>query len=77
MTVCIQCAMEAMVAGTIYTPTTENHEQHMARVHPDLDVCKARRREMEQIISARVQSGEFLMLGMNPINDDDKETDSE
>lgn len=34
MTVCIQCALEAFVAGTRYEPHSEEPEEHMRKCHP-------------------------------------------
>jgi hypothetical protein len=70
---CIQCAMEAMVAGEVYTPTDETAEAHTARVHPDLAACRARRRELEQMLAERIAAGVPIALGVNPpeTGDDD------
>ena len=61
MIMCIQCAMEALVKGEPYVPTSENETAHMQRVHPDLAATKARRIELEQILAERVRTGKALV----------------
>ena len=75
-TVCIQCAMEAMVRDEAYTPTNEEPEAHRARVHPDLFVTRMRRLQLEQILAARLAEGRPVAMVMNPRdeeNDDEQE----
>jgi len=62
MILCIQCAMEAAVQGKGYQGEPDaTIEKHMARVHPDLAVTQARRKEIETILEARIASGHALM----------------
>ena len=55
MTICLQCAMEAMLLGERYQPTDESPEVHAARVHPDLAVTKARRKELELALAEKLR----------------------
>lgn len=50
MTACIQCSLRAMVAGEPAPYFDETPEEHMARVHPDLDATQRERRELEAAI---------------------------
>jgi len=57
MTVCIQCAMEAMLAGEAYVPSDEAPEAHMARVHPDPTQTRERRAELERLLAGKLAGG--------------------
>jgi len=65
--VCIQCAMEAMVAGQQYTGSHDaTPEKHMARVHPDPQVTQARRVELETLVRELIEMGQGLMGDHRP-----------
>jgi len=63
MIICLQCAMEAMVRDDrrYQGEPDATIEGHMQRVHPDLAVTRARRVELEAILTARLASGHALM----------------
>ena len=62
MIICIQCAMEAMIAGQQYTGSHDaTPELHMKRVHPDPQVTQARRGELEKQIAKLIEMGQGLM----------------
>jgi hypothetical protein len=62
MIICLQCAMEAMVRGQEYNGERDQTiEAHQARMHPDLQVTQARRRELEEILEARIVTGQALL----------------
>jgi hypothetical protein len=52
MTVCIQCAMRAMVAGQPAPTFDETPEAHAARVHPDPLTTQRERQQLEAQIAA-------------------------
>lgn len=47
MTICIQCAMRAMVAGDPAPSFEETPEAHLARVHPDPSATYRERQMLE------------------------------
>lgn len=56
MTICIQCAMKAMLAGEPPpAPFNETPEAHLARLHPDPIATKAERKVLEAALAARKQ----------------------
>ncbi len=55
MLVCIQCALEAFVAGTSYTPTDEEQDEHMRRAHPN-GVPPGARAELERKATEKLQA---------------------
>ena len=62
MIICIQCAMEAMIAGQQYTGSHDaTPELHMARVHPDPQVTQARRVELEKQVAKLIEMGQGLI----------------
>jgi hypothetical protein len=62
-TICIQCALEAFVAGTTDMATAarfeETPEAHQRRVHPDLAATRARRRVLEDL-AAKKMGGQMI-----------------
>lgn len=52
-TVCIQCAMRALLAGEPPPAFEETPEAHLARVHPDLDATRRERRTLEAALAPR------------------------
>jgi len=49
MTVCVQCAMKALLEGRLTTlQFEETPEEHMARVHPDPVATRRERLELER-----------------------------
>jgi hypothetical protein len=60
MTFCIQCALEALVAGTPQSEITmlalfpETPEAHMTRVHPDPIATRRRREELHELLGLRI-----------------------
>ena len=51
-TMCIQCAMRAMLNGEAPPTFDETPEQHQRRVHPDLAATQVERREMERQLAS-------------------------
>jgi hypothetical protein len=47
-TLCIQCALRAFVEGKPVTVFDETHAEHMTRVHPDPEVTRRERAELER-----------------------------
>ena len=58
-TVCIQCAMRAMLNGTPVPAFDESPEEHQAIHHPDPVETLRERRELEAQLSARLKKGEM------------------
>jgi hypothetical protein len=54
MTVCIQCAMRAMVAGQPPPTFDETPEAHAARVHPDPRETQRERQQLEAQLAAMI-----------------------
>lgn len=65
VTVCIQCAMEALAAGKspdqirIASTFDETPTQHMRRVHPDPIATQRRREELYRIIAVSMGGAFF------------------
>lgn len=53
---CIQCAMEALVADKQYEPTNETADAHMRRVHPDPIANNQRRDELKKLIANKLSA---------------------
>jgi len=54
-TVCVQCALRALVAGEPAPVWDEEPEVHQQRMHPDLEATARERRELEAILERRRQ----------------------
>jgi hypothetical protein len=57
-TVCIQCAMRAMLAGVPPPAFDETPEQHLRRVHPDPVAARVERCELERQLYSRSKPDE-------------------
>lgn len=57
MTICIQCAMEDLLADRPMQTFDEPIEAHMARVHPDPIATQARRKELERLLMEKLAGG--------------------
>lgn len=55
MTLCIQCAMEAMLRDENYLGYTESDVEHMRKYHPNPEETQRRRRELEKLLDARIK----------------------
>jgi len=56
-TVCIQCALKAILAGEPSPVFDETIEEHIARVHPHPVAALAERRELERLLKEKMFSG--------------------
>lgn len=56
-TMCIQCAMRAMLDGVASPVFEEEPVDHMLRVHPDRVATQRERDEMERELAARIAAG--------------------
>lgn len=54
-TMCIQCAMRAMLKGEPSPTFDETPEQHQRRVHPDLIATQTERRELEKQLAEKLK----------------------
>jgi len=53
-TLCIQCALRAMLAGAPAPSFDESPEAHQARAHPDLAATQRERAQLEAALSAKL-----------------------
>lgn len=53
-TLCIQCSLRALVAGTVQPLFDEGAEAHQRRLHPDLAETQRERVELERVLKVRV-----------------------
>jgi len=53
-TVCIQCAMRAMLNDEPPAAFEETPEEHQRRVHPDLAATQRERGELERALAAKI-----------------------
>lgn len=51
---CVQCALKAMLANEQPTFFNESMEDHVQRVHPNLEATKRERVEMERALAERI-----------------------
>jgi hypothetical protein len=51
-TVCIQCAMRAILAGEPVPTFDEEPDEHQRRCHPDLDEAARERAELQRQLQA-------------------------
>ena len=58
-TVCIQCAMKALLAGTPVPAFDESPEEHQRIHHPDPVETMMERRELEAKLSERIKKGDM------------------
>lgn len=58
-TVCLQCAMRAIVEKKPTPYFDEEPEAHRLRVHPDLAATQRERVELEKTIAEMLQKGEI------------------
>ena len=56
-TMCIQCAMRAMLNDEPSPTFDETPEQHQRRVHPDLTATQIERRELERQLAEKFNGG--------------------
>lgn len=54
-TMCLQCAMRAMLDGDAIPTFDETSEEHLRRVHPDPIATKAERLELEQRLAEKMK----------------------
>lgn len=55
-TVCVQCAMRAMLENQAAPVFGETPEEHQRRVHPDLEAAQRERRELERRLARRAET---------------------
>ena len=53
-TMCIQCAMKALLEGKTPEHFDEEPEAHMRRVHPDPEATQRERQELERALSVKL-----------------------
>jgi len=53
-TMCIQCAMRAMLIDEPSPTFDETPEEHQRRVHPDLTATQIERRELERQLAEKL-----------------------
>jgi hypothetical protein len=58
VTVCLHCAMRALLVGEPVPHFPETPAEHTARVHPDLDAARVERLEMEHELCRRFEKAE-------------------
>lgn len=52
MTVCLQCALRALVAGTVAPTIAESPDEHLRLAHPDPVETARERRALEIAVAA-------------------------
>jgi len=57
-TMCIQCAMRAMLNNEPPPMFDETPEEHQRRVHPDLIATQAERSVLERQLDQKIKEGE-------------------